>query len=163
MAASCAVLAAPIITLCTGTRDPQDMWRAHPLNDSPEAWKDLLASVDEALKIAERLDATLVNMRFVKPLDDALVLSLAERHSAFVTIEENSVMGGAGSAVGEVLAAAGVLIPLLQIGIPAMFVEHGSRDTCLAAAGLDAAGLSASVDRWWTPQLAGRMRSAQGA
>jgi hypothetical protein len=68
--------------------------------------------LESARKIAERLDATLVNMRFVKPLDEALVLSLAERHSAFVTIEENSVMGGAGSAVGEVLAAAGVLMPL---------------------------------------------------
>jgi 1-deoxy-D-xylulose-5-phosphate synthase len=102
-------------------------------------------------------------MRFVKPLDETLVLSLAERHSAFVTIEENSVMGGAGSAVGEVLAAAGVLMPLLQIGIPDKFIEHGSRDTCLVAAGLDLAGLSASVDTWWTPQLAGRMRSAQGA
>jgi 1-deoxy-D-xylulose-5-phosphate synthase len=119
--------------------------------------------LESARKIAERLDATLVNMRFVKPLDEALVLSLAERHSAFVTIEENAVMGGAGSAVGEVLAAAGVLIPLLQIGIPDKFIEHGSRDTCLAAAGLDAAGLSASIDRWWTPQLAVRMRSAQGA
>jgi 1-deoxy-D-xylulose-5-phosphate synthase len=119
--------------------------------------------LESARKIAERLDATLVNMRFVKPLDEALVLSLAERHSAFITIEENSVMGGAGSAVGEVLAAAGVLMPLLQIGIPDKFIEHGSRDTCLAAAGLDLAGLSSNVDAWWTPQLAGRMRSAQGA
>jgi 1-deoxy-D-xylulose-5-phosphate synthase len=89
--------------------------------------------LESARKIAERLDATLVNMRFVKPLDEALVISLAARHRALVTIEENAVMGGAGSAVGEALAAAGVQIPLLQLGIPDLFIEHGSRDTCLAA------------------------------
>jgi 1-deoxy-D-xylulose-5-phosphate synthase len=89
--------------------------------------------LESARKIAERLDATLVNMRFVKPLDENAGDRLAERHRAFVTIEENAVMGGAGSAVGEVLAAAGVLLPLLQIGIPDKFIEHGSRDTCLAA------------------------------
>ncbi len=81
---------------------------------------------------------------FRKPLDEALIVSVAGRHDAIVTIEENAVMGGAGSAVGEVLAAAGVQIPLLQLGIPDRFIEHGSRDTCLAAAGLDLAGLSAA-------------------
>ena len=80
-----------------------------------------------------------------------------------MTIEENAVMGGAGSAVGEVLAAAGVQMPLLHIGIPDRFIEHGSRDTCLAAAGLDLAGISSTVDRWWAPQMTARMRSAQGA
>jgi 1-deoxy-D-xylulose-5-phosphate synthase len=115
--------------------------------------------LESARKIAERLDATLVNMRFVKPLDEALVVSVAARHRAIVTIEENAIMGGAGSAVGEVLAAAGVQVPLLHLGIPDRFIEHGSRDTCLAAAGLDLAGLSASVDRWWTPQAQERIRS----
>ena len=119
--------------------------------------------LETARKIADRLDATLVNMRFVKPLDDALVVSIAARHRAIVTIEENAVMGGAGSAVGEVLAAAGVQIALLQIGIPDRLIEHGSRDTCLAAAGLDLAGISSTVDRWWAPQMTARMRSAQGA
>ena len=89
-------------------------------------------------------------MRFIKPLDEELVIEIAARHRAIVTIEENAVMGGAGSAVGEVLAAHGVLVPLLQVGIPDRFIEHGSRDTCLAAAGLDLAGISASVERWWT-------------
>jgi 1-deoxy-D-xylulose-5-phosphate synthase len=119
--------------------------------------------LETARKIADRLDATLVNMRFVKPLDDALVVSIAARHRAIVTIEENAVMGGAGSAVGEVLAAAGVQIALLQIGIPDRLIEHGSRDTCLAAAGLDLAGISSAVDHWWAPQMTARMRSAQGA
>jgi 1-deoxy-D-xylulose-5-phosphate synthase len=97
-------------------------------------------------------------MRFVKPLDEKLTLAVAGRHSAIITIEENAVMGGAGSAVGELLCAAGMQVPLLHIGIPDRFIEHGSRDTCLAAAGLDLAGLSTSVDRWWTPQIQERLR-----
>ncbi len=117
--------------------------------------------LDSARKIAERMDATLVNMRFVKPLDEALVISLAARHRAFITIEENAVMGGAGAAVGEALAAAGVSIPMLQLGIPDRFIEHGSRATCLAAAGLDLAGLSASVDHWWAAQAQERIRSVR--
>ncbi len=120
----------------------------------------LLAS---AQQIAERLDATLVNMRFIKPLDEDLVLALAARHRAFVTIEENATQGGAGSAVGELLASEGVQIPLLQLGIPDRFIEHGSRDSCLAAAGLDSPGLSASIERWWALQTQARMRSAGGA
>jgi 1-deoxy-D-xylulose-5-phosphate synthase len=116
-----------------------------------------------AQQIAERLDATLINMRFVKPLDEELVLTLAARHRAFVTIEENAVLGGAGSAVGELLAAEGLQLPLLQLGIPDRFIEHGSRDTCLAAAGLDAAGLSASIEGWWALQTPERLRSASRA
>ncbi len=117
------------------------------------------ALVDSARKIAERLDATLVNMRFVKPLDEDLILATAARHRAIITIEENAIAGGAGSGVAEVLAAAGVLLPLLHLGIPDRYIEHGSRDTCLAAAGLDLAGLAASVDRWWVAQAPERMRS----
>ncbi len=110
------------------------------------------ALVDPAEKIAERLDATVVNMRFVKPLDEALVISLATRNRALVTIEENAVIGGAGSAVSELLAAEGLSLPLLQLGIPDRFIEHGSRDSCLAAAGLDLAGLGASIESWWALQ-----------
>jgi 1-deoxy-D-xylulose-5-phosphate synthase len=121
------------------------------------------ALLGSAQQIAERLDATLVNMRFIKPLDDDLVVALAARHRAFVTIEENATQGGAGSAVGELLACEGVQIPLLQLGIPDRFIEHGSRESCLAAAGLDAAGLSASIERWWALQTQARMRSAGGA
>ena len=116
-----------------------------------------------AQAIAERLDATLVNMRFVKPLDEDLVITLAARHRAFVTVEENATQGGAGSAVGELLASEGLQLPLLHIGIPDRFIEHGSRDTCLAAAGLDAAGLTASIERWWAPQTQERLRSANRA
>jgi 1-deoxy-D-xylulose-5-phosphate synthase len=118
------------------------------------------ALVASAQQIAEKLDATLVNMRFVKPLDEDLVLSLARRHRALVTIEENATQGGAGSGVGELLAAEGLQLPLLQLGIPDRFIEHGSREGCLAAAGLDAAGLGASIERWWAVQAPGRMRSA---
>ena len=119
--------------------------------------------LDPSQKIAERLDATLVNMRFVKPLDEDLVIALAAQHRAIVTIEENVVAGGAGSAVGELLASEGLQVALLQVGIPDRFIEHGSRESCLAAAGLDAAGLSARVERWWALQNQERLRSASGA
>jgi 1-deoxy-D-xylulose-5-phosphate synthase len=116
--------------------------------------------VELARDTANRLDATLVNMRFIKPLDEDLVLSLAARHRALITIEENAVAGGAGSAVAELLASEGVQLPLLQLGIPDRFIEHGSRDTCLRAAGLDSAGLSSSIERWWGLQARDRIRSA---
>src|SRR5882757_616606 len=121
------------------------------------------ALVDSAQKIAERLDATIVNMRFVKPLDERLVESIAARHRAIITIEENAIGGGAGSAVGELLTAAGLQVPMLHIGIPDRFIEHGTRDTCLARAGLDLAGLTAQVEQWWAPQSQARKRSVSGA
>ena len=121
--------------------------------------------LEPALKIAERLDATIVNMRWIKPLDEDLVITVASRHRAIITIEENATIGGAGSAVGELLASEGLLIPFLQLGIPDRFIEHGSRDSCLVAAGLDAAGLTSSIERWWALQTRERerMRSAGGA
>jgi len=117
--------------------------------------------VESARKVAERLDATLVNMRFVKPLDEEMVVALAARHRAIVTLEENAVMGGAGSAVSEVLAAAGVQVLMLNLGIPDRFIEHGSRDTCLAAAGLDTAGITAAIDTWWASQNQTKIRSVK--
>ncbi len=102
-----------------------------------------------ALTLAERLDATVVNMRFIKPLDTDLLMAIAARHSALVTLEENAVAGGAGAAVAEALAAAGVTIPLQLIGIPDEFIEHGSRNDCLVAAGLDPAGLARRIEPWW--------------
>ncbi|MDE2049993.1 MAG: 1-deoxy-D-xylulose-5-phosphate synthase [Gammaproteobacteria bacterium] len=119
--------------------------------------------LEPATRIAERLDATLVNMRFVKPLDESLILDLAGRHRAFITLEENAVQGGAGSAIAELLAAEGVSLPLLQIGIPDRFIEHGSRDSCLTAAGLDAQSLNATVERWWSLQPHDRIRSVGSA
>jgi 1-deoxy-D-xylulose-5-phosphate synthase len=121
------------------------------------------ALLPSAQQIAEQLDATLVNMRFIKPLDEDLIVTLAARHRALVTIEENATQGGAGSAVGELLASDGVQIPLLQLGIPDRFIEHGSRESCLRAAGLDTAGLSASIGGWWALQAQARLRSAGGA
>ena len=115
--------------------------------------------LDSALLIGERLDATVVNMRFIKPIDEALILEIAGRHSALVTLEENAVQGGAGSAVAEVLAAEGVTMPMMQIGIPDRFIEHGSRESCLAAAGLDTPSLSAGIERWWSLQSRGAIRS----
>jgi len=120
------------------------------------------AMVAPAAKIAEHLDATLINMRFVKPLDEDLVLSVASRHRAIVTLEENVVAGGAGSAVGELLAAEGLLLPMMHLGIPDRFVEHGSREDCLEAAGLDLASLAGAVERWWTLQTTERARTARG-
>jgi len=90
------------------------------------------ALVAPAAAIAEAFDATLANMRFIKPLDEELILALAARHRALVTIEENAVLGGAGSAVVELLAAEGVSLPLLQVGIPDRFIAHGSREAPLA-------------------------------
>jgi 1-deoxy-D-xylulose-5-phosphate synthase len=101
--------------------------------------------VAPALKAGEELNATVADMRFVKPLDTALVAQLAASHDLIVTIEEGSVMGGAGSAVAEALAAAGCVKPLLQLGLPDQFIDHGDAQQLLASCGLDAAGIVASV------------------
>jgi 1-deoxy-D-xylulose-5-phosphate synthase len=113
------------------------------------------ALVEPAARIAERLDATLVNMRFVKPIDRERILAVARTHRAIVTLEENVVAGGAGSAVAECLAAQDVQIPLLHIGLPDRFIEHGSREECLAAAGLDPASLMRTVEAWWRGERTG--------
>ena len=98
-----------------------------------------------ALGAAEALDATVANMRFVKPLDVELVRQLADSHDYLVTVEEGSIMGGAGSAVLEALAAAGIEMPVLQLGLPDRFIDHGDPAFLLAQCGLDAAGIERSV------------------
>jgi 1-deoxy-D-xylulose-5-phosphate synthase len=98
-----------------------------------------------ALAAADKLDATVANMRFAKPLDVALVTDLARSHDAIVTVEEGCTMGGAGSAVLEALAAAGLQTPVLNLGLPDEFVEHGDPATLLAMCGLDAAGIEQAV------------------
>jgi 1-deoxy-D-xylulose-5-phosphate synthase len=98
-----------------------------------------------ALKAAERLNATVVNMRWVKPLDVELLLSVAAGHEALVTVEEGAIMGGAGSAVSEALLAAGVVMPVLQLGLSDVFIEHGDPARLLAMQGLDAPGIEASI------------------
>ena len=104
------------------------------------------APLDAARAAAERLDATVVNMRFVKPLDVATSLELARTHDALVTVEENVIAGGAGSAVAEALAAAGIALPILHLGLPDVFVDHGDPATLLAACGLDAEGIVRAVE-----------------
>jgi 1-deoxy-D-xylulose-5-phosphate synthase len=103
------------------------------------------APLAAALTVGGALDATVVNMRFVKPLDAALVLELARTHAAFVTLEDNVVAGGAGSAVGELLAAHGVQLPLLQLGLPDRFLDQATRAELLAEAGLDVAGVRRAI------------------
>ncbi len=103
------------------------------------------AMVAPCAKVAEALDATLVNMRFVKPLDAALLLELAQSHAAFVTIEDNAIAGGAGSAVAELLNAHGLQVPLQQLGLGDAFLEHAGREELLAGQGLDAAGIEAAI------------------
>ncbi len=98
-----------------------------------------------ALQAAEKLDATVVNMRWAKPLDMDLLREIASTHTALVTLEEGCLMGGAGSAVLEALAANGLANPVLQLGLPDAFIEHGDPAKLLAMQGLDAAGIEASV------------------
>ncbi|QQP98049.1 1-deoxy-D-xylulose-5-phosphate synthase [Lysobacter enzymogenes] len=111
------------------------------------------AIVPAAEQVAAELGLTLVNMRFVKPLDRALILELAKSHEGLVTLEDNVVAGGAGSGVSELLSAEGIVLPVLHLGLPDAFQHHASREQLLAEAGLDAASIRASVLKRW-PQLA---------
>lgn len=111
------------------------------------------STVAAAEQVGRELGLTVVNMRFIKPLDRALVLELASSHQGFVTVEDNVVMGGAGSGVAELLNGEGIALPVLHLGLPDEFQHHASREDLLAEAGIDAAGIRASVLRRW-PQLA---------
>ena len=115
------------------------------------------APLAAARAAAERLDATVANMRFVKPLDVDLVLELARTHDALVTVEENVVAGGAGSGVAEALAAAGVGIAILHLGLPDAFVDHGEPAALLASCGLDADGIARAIEARF-PARAGESR-----
>ncbi|VVD84480.1 1-deoxy-D-xylulose-5-phosphate synthase [Pandoraea cepalis] len=101
--------------------------------------------VAPALAAAEELDATVADMRFVKPIDEALIARLAKTHDYLVTVEEGSIMGGAGSAVAESLLAGGEIRPVLQLGLPDRFIDHGDPALLLAAVGLDATGIAKSI------------------
>ncbi len=111
------------------------------------------AIVPAAELVGEELGLSVVNMRFVKPLDRALILELANAHEGFVTLEDNVVAGGAGSGVAELLAAEGIVMPILHLGLPDEFQHHASREDLLSEAGLDVAGIRASLLARW-PQLA---------
>jgi len=111
------------------------------------------ALVPAAQQVGEELGLTVVNMRFVKPLDRALILELAKSHEGFATLEDNVVAGGAGSGVAELLADENIQVPILHLGLPDAFQHHASREQLLAEAGLDAAGIRAAVLQRW-PELA---------
>ena len=98
-----------------------------------------------ALQAAESLNATVVNMRWAKPLDVDLLLQVASQHDALVTVEEGAIMGGAGSAVTEALNVAGITLPVLQLGLPDVFIEHGDPAKLLALQGLDADGIQQAI------------------
>ncbi|HEX7644380.1 MAG TPA: 1-deoxy-D-xylulose-5-phosphate synthase [Burkholderiaceae bacterium] len=103
--------------------------------------------VAPSLKAAEELNATVADMRFVKPLDVELVKQLAQSHDAIVTVEEGAIMGGAGAAVAEALAEAGIVKPLLHLGLPDKFIDQGDCAQLLALCGLDTAGIAASIKK----------------
>ncbi|MFZ6750584.1 1-deoxy-D-xylulose-5-phosphate synthase [Undibacterium sp. Ren11W] len=109
--------------------------------------------VHTALKAADKLDATLANMRFIKPLDVELLKSLAESHDVLVTVEEGCRMGGAGSAVAEALAEAGICKPLLILGLPDKFIDHGDPTLLLSLCGLDASGIESSIRERFASEL----------
>ena len=98
-----------------------------------------------ALEAGEALNATVANMRFVKPMDRELVVRLAETHDVIVTVEEGVIAGGAGSAVAELLSGDGVAVPLLMLGLPDQFVEHGDAQQLLSDCGLDGAGITRAI------------------
>ncbi len=102
----------------------------------------------EAEKAAEALNATLIDMRFVKPLDEALILQTAVTHDALVTLEENAIIGGAGSGVNDVLMAHRKPVPVLNLGLPDFFIPQGTQDEARADLGLNAAGIEARIRHW---------------
>jgi 1-deoxy-D-xylulose-5-phosphate synthase len=102
-----------------------------------------------ALQVAEKLNATVVNMRWAKPLDLEMVLRMTAGHDRIVTVEDASVMGGAGSAVCEALQKADVLKPVLNLGLSDEFIEHGDPAKLMALQGLDAAGIEAAIAKKW--------------
>ena len=106
----------------------------------------------EAQQAADSLDASLVNMRFVKPLDESLIQTMAKNHTLLVTLEDNAVQGGAGSAVNEYLAAAGLSVRVLNLGIPDTYIEHALREQQLVACELDAASLVRRIRANYAPK-----------
>ena len=119
--------------------------------------------VAPSLKAAEEFDATVANMRFVKPVDADLIRRLAQTHDALVTVEEGCLMGGAGSACAEVLMESAIVKPLLQLGLPDRFISHGNVNNLLADCGLDAAGIAKSIRERFGDRAQGAKVSAEGS
>jgi len=103
--------------------------------------------VEPCKSVAEKLNATLVNMRFIKPLDREAIISVADRHAHVVTVEENAIAGGAGSGINELLAAEGLSVDILNIGLGDDYIQHATREECLHQAGLDSDGILAKIIR----------------
>jgi len=120
------------------------------------------STVAAAEQVGRELGLTVVNMRFVKPLDRDLLLELAKTHQGFVTIEDNVVMGGAGSGVAELFNEEGLVMPVLHLGLPDEFQHHASREDLLAEAGIDAAGIRAGVLKRWPALAALQPKTAAG-
>ncbi len=110
------------------------------------------ATLPAAEQVGRELDLSVVNMRFIKPLDQAMLLELTRTHEGFVTIEDNVVAGGAGSGVSELLNAEAVVMPVLHLGLPDSYQHHASREDLLSEAGIDAAGIRAAILKRW-PEL----------
>ena len=106
-----------------------------------------------AIEVAKSLGVSVVNMRWAKPLDTELLIQVASTHTAFVTVEDGAIMGGAGSAVLEALQVAGLALPVLQLGLPDAFIEHGDPAHLMAMQGLDAYGIEAAIRKRFTPLL----------
>ncbi len=104
--------------------------------------------VTPAMEAAQQINATVANMRFVKPLDEQLIIDLANEHEILVTIEENAISGGVGSAINEFLHGINLNIPVLNLGIPDQFIEHGSREECLSECGLDTSGILTRIESY---------------
>jgi 1-deoxy-D-xylulose-5-phosphate synthase len=114
------------------------------------AWGSMVAP---ALEVGKGLGATVINMRFVKPLDEALIVELTQSHEVLVSVEENVIAGGAGSAVNEFLNAHQVWMPVLNIGLPDSFVEQGTREELLSFCGLDVTGIREQVEKFCSEAL----------
>ena len=112
--------------------------------------------------VGTEFDLTVVNMRFVKPLDRALLLELARSHAGFATLEDNVVAGGAGSGVAELLSAEGLALPILHLGLPDAFQHHASREDLLSEAALDVAGVRAALLSRWPDLARSRSKTAVG-
>jgi 1-deoxy-D-xylulose-5-phosphate synthase len=108
--------------------------------------------IPAALAAGEELDATVANMRFVKPLDIELIIELAGNHSLLVSIEENAIIGGAGSEIERALTENGINIPVLRLGLPDRFIDHGEQGQLLADLGLDKNGIMQTVSAWANKQ-----------
>ena len=106
-----------------------------------------------ALEAGVKLNATVINMRFVKPIDKQLIVEVAKNHQVLVTVEEGTIAGGAGSAVLECLVEEELFVPVIQLGLPDKFIDHGDVKTLLAMNGLDSKGIEASIKKHLSLQI----------